>query len=751
MNPLAAAGFFARPDGLRAAEAVEGASVEAPSTVAWGSSDGRELEQAFAALLHHALGQAPDVKPPAVRVFSAEGRQALGGSEGGPAMGGGEVVGREGAAEAATPDQAGAPTDGAPGIRTRGLAFGATDGQGMLSPPFPPVVPGAWAGDRESVRSPAADDGNEPPVRPETRPSETPERLESAGDRPASAGPVRRPGTGPSGEIATATARLRGEGAELSAASSFRAGGSAGIVGAPADVPADVPAPDVELSPSGHATGRGAGAPAALRGDPRRPGEPSPVVDRPVAPPRTSTVVDRVESPPERSGSERSPRSETSATLQPSAATAQPVAAPQPTPAVDDDPVEMDPRLRTAVGRVVQRLQSEHGIEARVVEGYRTPERQRALYAQGRTRPGDVVTWTLDSAHTRGRAVDIILDGQWTDLEPYRVLQEVAREEGLATLGMRDPGHLELPDSVPETWPKRWPEPFETEGRRGTSTLARAARVAGVAGQAQVARPAAPAVPGVRTPSPPPSSADPSLERAPLDLPLLDAPPRLPEPDPEDLRLPDGRPFEAVAQGTDRTRLETRVGEGAPSRPAPSTSDASPAAPSSTGERSAPIGASQDPGSAGSVDGASRVERVRAIQEAAGRTGQRMHVDLGDVDGHGTRVRVDLRGGQVGARIDVTDPSLGATLERELGTLRSSLEGRGLESDGIRVRLITEELSPVRAVPRGPEVQAGSEAQARDFRDRPRHDSSDSGQPREQPRHDDLRHRRREENRRDDR
>lgn len=34
-----------------------------------------------------------------------------------------------------------------------------------------------------------------------------------------------------------------------------------------------------------------------------------------------------------------------------------------------------------------------------VVEGVRTEARQRELYAQGRTKPGKVVTWTMDTRH----------------------------------------------------------------------------------------------------------------------------------------------------------------------------------------------------------------------------------------------------------------------------------------------------------------------------------------------------------------
>jgi len=49
-----------------------------------------------------------------------------------------------------------------------------------------------------------------------------------------------------------------------------------------------------------------------------------------------------------------------------------------------------------------------------VLEGVRTPERQAELYAQGRTKPGQKVTWTLKSNHFKnphtgyGHAVDLV-------------------------------------------------------------------------------------------------------------------------------------------------------------------------------------------------------------------------------------------------------------------------------------------------------------------------------------------------------
>lgn len=55
-----------------------------------------------------------------------------------------------------------------------------------------------------------------------------------------------------------------------------------------------------------------------------------------------------------------------------------------------------------------------------IVEGLRSKERQAELYAQGRTLPGPIVTWTKHSKHLTGKAVDIAplnMKGQipWND------------------------------------------------------------------------------------------------------------------------------------------------------------------------------------------------------------------------------------------------------------------------------------------------------------------------------------------------
>lgn len=64
--------------------------------------------------------------------------------------------------------------------------------------------------------------------------------------------------------------------------------------------------------------------------------------------------------------------------------------------------------------RVVERAIQLSSVDFSVLEGVRTPQRQRELYAQGRTKPGPKVTWTLASNHFvnartgYGHAVDLI-------------------------------------------------------------------------------------------------------------------------------------------------------------------------------------------------------------------------------------------------------------------------------------------------------------------------------------------------------
>lgn len=79
-------------------------------------------------------------------------------------------------------------------------------------------------------------------------------------------------------------------------------------------------------------------------------------------------------------------------------------------------------------------------VEFIVVEGLRSKERQAALYAQGRTNPGNKVTWTLNSKHIDGLAVDLapIVDGKidWQDLAKFDAIAK-AMFAAAAELGVK--------------------------------------------------------------------------------------------------------------------------------------------------------------------------------------------------------------------------------------------------------------------------------------------------------------------------
>lgn len=89
------------------------------------------------------------------------------------------------------------------------------------------------------------------------------------------------------------------------------------------------------------------------------------------------------------------------------------------------------------LAKVVRKVAESHDIL--VIEGLRTPERQADLYAQGRTKPGPIITWTLKSKHLEGKAVDVVLlkNGtvDWTDSKSFvdigKIMLDTAKELGV--------------------------------------------------------------------------------------------------------------------------------------------------------------------------------------------------------------------------------------------------------------------------------------------------------------------------------
>jgi peptidoglycan LD-endopeptidase CwlK len=77
---------------------------------------------------------------------------------------------------------------------------------------------------------------------------------------------------------------------------------------------------------------------------------------------------------------------------------------------LDDISMERLAEVHPELSRRVQQLASMLSFDIRVTQGLRTYPQQNALYAQGRTTPGNVVTNAKggQSAHNFGYAVDVV-------------------------------------------------------------------------------------------------------------------------------------------------------------------------------------------------------------------------------------------------------------------------------------------------------------------------------------------------------
>jgi len=87
----------------------------------------------------------------------------------------------------------------------------------------------------------------------------------------------------------------------------------------------------------------------------------------------------------------------------------------------------VNPKLVAVVKRAIQITEQDFVV----IEGVRTQARQDELWAQGRTKPGQIVTWTKDaSSHGihkdgYGRAVDICpYPVDWNDLKKFDAIAD---------------------------------------------------------------------------------------------------------------------------------------------------------------------------------------------------------------------------------------------------------------------------------------------------------------------------------------
>ena len=341
----------------------------------------------------------------------------------------------------------------------------------------------------------------------------------------------------------------------------------------------------------------------------------------------------------------------------------------------------LHPQLRAKLDRVIERMKNEYGNDVQVVETARSQDRQDWLYEQGRTRPGNIVTWTQNSAHTRGEAVDVIVDGSYSNAEGFARLQRIAKEEGLRTLGVRDPGHLELSaiDTLGERIVNANAEGTAPVARRtveatpliaSSASQAGVARVAGVAGVAGVARIGESGFDRRYTAKTENSSVAASAT------------------------LPTNGPASVNGQGNAFGRGE-RDDQGRPlndgrklgqsKREANAGSDA-PAfgSPSSTLPTNAPT-AVEAPAPAAGARAAERAADIQDLRDSApAGSVSRMTLDVDAPNGGQDRITVDLRGNSVGTQIN-TDAANADRLRMRTADLQDALGRHGLESDSVRI------------------------------------------------------------------
>jgi hypothetical protein len=353
------------------------------------------------------------------------------------------------------------------------------------------------------------------------------------------------------------------------------------------------------------------------------------------------------------------------------------------------DPGALLPEFRTKLDRVIARMKSEYGHDVTLVETTRSAERQRHLYAQGRTRPGPVVTWTQDSAHQLGAAADVVIDGTWDNAGGYARLQRIAREEGLRTLGMRDPGHLELPldaaskdalarglsadamatakarAAAASTAPRGGEAAAQAAGIARVASVAGVARVAGVASVIESTAPrTAPSTDGLSATAGPATAAANGRQGG-----------------------ASGAGTESGANGQQRGREDlSQVGTRDAARSREEMSESGiPAFGARQLSSVMPTHGVDAPAPAAGADAVQRVADLQALRDSApaGSLSQ-LTMEIDGPDGSAERVTIGLRGTAVGAHI-TTDAASAERMRLRTGELQEALGRHGLEADSVRI------------------------------------------------------------------
>ena len=331
------------------------------------------------------------------------------------------------------------------------------------------------------------------------------------------------------------------------------------------------------------------------------------------------------------------------------------------------DPALLQPEFRSKLERVVQRVKGETGADVTIAETWRSQTRQNALYDQGRSTSGPVVTWTQNSRHSSGLAADLVVAGGTAS--QYAAMQQIANEEGLRTLGAKDPGHVELNLGTlqQQTGASVLGAEISVAAPGQQASLAQGAQVAQVATVAQVAdvaevaHVATIATPGVASKSDSTAAAATGAGAS----------------------VRSTKSSRSSRSSSDSRDEGSNAGNGGSGTRTPQPALVSQlGSPVNTGGVSAPRFVAPLPS-----DAAARVDRVLALQDArAAQPMNQMLLRVDDGAGGEDRIRIGTIGSRVGATIDLADPTLAAQIGLRAAELGKTLAARGLSMDALRVR-----------------------------------------------------------------
>jgi hypothetical protein len=343
----------------------------------------------------------------------------------------------------------------------------------------------------------------------------------------------------------------------------------------------------------------------------------------------------------------------------------------------------LDPELRARLNRVIDRMQNEYGHSVTVVETARSQERQDTLFAQGRTTPGNIVTWTQHSNHTQGAAVDVIVDGSWQNAKGFSRLQEIAVEEGLETLGAKDPGHLQLPGELRTLSGGARMTGFSStpaaQSNNGIAQVATVATVAQVGVAANIAANSANIAPALQN--------APSAPKAPQLMNTNGAAGLAPvQPNAVNSNANAGRSdADSASMGGEKNSQKSSL----KSHDKADARAAAAAYQETSTERAArfvgPVDETMQSNTTSAADAVDRVDSVNNIRATQGsKQISQMKLEVEGINGETQKITVDVRGKSVGAQIS-TDGASAERLRANVNELKTGLEKAGLEADSVRI------------------------------------------------------------------